>query len=90
MEHLFNENLDLTEKLNYIRPKEFPKFSIGMEVGYLTNNLIQKFYDFYVNRLDDKLALRECFAINLVDNQSYFVGKKGLLVKNSTIQGNNE
>lgn len=90
IEHLFNENLNPTEKLKYVRPKEFPEFSIEMETGYLTNNLIQKFYEFYINRLDDKLASRECFEIDLADNQSYFVGKKGLLVKNSTIQGKTE
>lgn len=90
VEYLFNENLNPSERLDYVRPKEFPKFSTEIEIGYLTNNLIQKFYDFYINRLDDKLALKECFAIDLVEHQNYFVSGKGLLVKNSIIQGNNE
>ncbi len=59
---------------------DMPSFGADIEVGDISNPIIQEFYEFFVNRLDDFFATRQVYNFEVGEFHTYFVGKSGILV----------
>ena len=54
-----------------------------IEIGDISNPIIQEFYEFFVNRLDDFFATRQIYNFEIADFHTYFIGKAGILTQSS-------
>lgn len=82
VKHLCGDDFTMPDINNqYLADNYDTKLSSHIEIGNKNSSLVREFFDFYINRLDEKIANLVSHTIEAENSDSFFVGNQGLLVQ---------